>query len=114
MKTILIIVFAIIIIAIWSSLSISSQSDERVQRMLIRREALEKYPQLKLSSALDNLYIETLRQIKSENKKGNDVEELIERLTIILNERNECLKEEIDKESEFKKVSYSAGSQRLL
>ncbi|MBP8975086.1 MAG: hypothetical protein KBG83_00060 [Bacteroidetes bacterium] len=105
MRTILLIIFAVIIIAIWCAVSISSETDERVQRMLLRREALEKYPQLRLSSALDNLYLETLRQIKVKAKDGDVPEELVERLTIILNERNECLSEEIDKESSIGRVS---------
>lgn len=90
------------IVILWCTLKVSAESDERMQRALLVEEAKKKYPNVMLSTALDRLYCETLREIKRNHTKGNyDTEDLEERLILLFNERNYWLQHEIESESTY-------------
>ncbi len=107
METILLApVVIIILIAIWGICNIvfqSSKMDEEVERMLLRKEIDEKYPNMRRSSALNLLYEETIRKIITERKQGNATDDLEDKLWLILNERNAEISNEIEQESNYLK-----------
>ncbi|HOV99266.1 MAG TPA: hypothetical protein PK595_06820 [Bacteroidota bacterium] len=105
MKVLIGTILIIFLIGIWCAISISSEADEQVKRMLLRREAMDKYPNLPMSVALSNLYNETFKSIKKERQAKNDTEELEEKLILIYNERNLALQEELDEESSVRRPS---------
>lgn len=99
---IILLVSGLFIAIIWCSLKASAESDERMHRALLVEEAKRKYPNMMLSSALDRLYCETLREIKRNHKKGNyDTQDLEDRLILLFNERNYWLQQEIESESTY-------------
>jgi len=106
----IVLIATVLLMVLWflAIVKMGHNSDFEMRRPLMCDMAQKKYPNKPLLEAIDALYVETLRKIKSAQLYDQDTLDIEDDLEALLHERNRLISEQVtaEHETEIKKREY--------